>query len=171
MNIIGRMGSKPRLSGLLQKLFSRRFLTFGAVGFSGIFINLGMLYLFADRLGVPEVMASAGAIEISIVWNFLLNNALTFADKNAGASVGFLARMVRYNLVGLAGLGIQLGVFVLMTRSFQRMFHLEEVGIWKYPAQLVGIVLGMAWNFFTNFFWTWRQRPADKAPIAEGDSA
>lgn len=153
-------------SPILRRLLSPRFLTFAAVGASGVFINLGFLFLFADVLHVEEVYSSAMAIELSIIWNFLLNNALTFRDKNAEASVGFLARMLRYNFVGLFGLGIQLAVFVTLTSLAMKSWGLAEPGIWKYPAQLTGIALGMAWNFYSNFFWTWRQRPSSIPPPA-----
>jgi dolichol-phosphate mannosyltransferase len=140
-------------------------------------VNLGALFVLADRLHLEPVYASALAIEISIVWNYLLNNALTFRDKNANSSVGFFARMVRYNLVGLGGLAIQLGVFVALIDVATRAWALHEPGLWKYPAQLAGIGLGMAWNFFTNFFWTWRQKPIGApvslppdAPVAQGEA-
>ncbi len=148
---------------VVRTVLSPRFLTFALVGGSGVFVNLGGLFLFADVLGVGEVYSSALAIEISIIWNFLLNNALTFKDRNAFARAGFAARMLTYNLVGLGGLAIQLGVFVLLTRVAMQTWSLSEPGLWKYPAQLAGIGLGMAWNFYTNFFWTWRQKPVGAA--------
>jgi|JI10StandDraft_1071094.scaffolds.fasta_scaffold584047_2 dolichol-phosphate mannosyltransferase len=167
--------AQSRIPAPLRRLLSPRFITFALVGASGVFVNLGALFVLADVLHLEEVYSSAWAIEISIIWNFLLNNALTFRDKNAEASVGFLARMLRYNLVGLGGLGIQLGVFVLLTRLAMQTWSLPEPGLWKYPAQLAGIGLGMAWNFYTNFFWTWRQKPtgasippAPLPPIAHG---
>lgn len=146
-------------------VLSPRFITFALVGGSGVFVNLGALFVLADLLHFEEVYSSAAAIEISIIWNFLLNNFLTFKDRNATARVGFLARMLRYNLVGLGGLAIQLGVFVLLTNLAVRTWSLAEPGLWKYPAQLAGIGLGMAWNFYTNFFWTWRQKPVG-APVS-----
>jgi dolichol-phosphate mannosyltransferase len=146
--------------------------TFAAVGFSGVFVNLGMLFLFADVIGLAATLSSAIAIEISIVWNFLLNNRLTFRDRNASAQAGFLERMFRYNLVGLAGLAVQLGTFVLLTWLVMRLLHLAEPGIWKYPAQLVGIGLGMAVNFATNFYWTWQQRESEPPPpLPRGEEA
>lgn len=135
-------------------------MSFAVVGLSGVFVNLGTLFLLADVAHVQEVMSSAAAIEISILWNFLLNNAFTFRDRNEDAHHGFFHRMVRYNLVGLFGLGIQLVTFVVLTRTFMTLFVLTAPGIWKYPSQLAGIGLGMAWNFYSNFHWTWRQKPA-----------
>lgn len=145
---------------------SSRFVKFALVGVSGVFVNLGMLYVFADRLDWPELVSSAAAIEVSILWNFLLNNAFTFRDKNAGAKAGFVERLVRYNLVALVGLGLQLATFWALTAWVVRAQGLDEPGLYRYPAQLAGIALGMGWNFLTNFFWTWRQRPADAQPAA-----
>ena len=156
---------------LKSRWLTPRFVTFGLVGASGVFVNMGMLFVVADLCKVDEVYSSALAIEVSIVWNFLLNNALTFKDKNADARVGFAARMLRYNLVGLLGLGLQLGVFVTLTHFAMRTWSLEEPGLWKYPAQLGGIALGMAWNFYTNFFWTWRQKsdPVASSALPQGE--
>lgn len=168
------------LATFLQKLRSPRLWRFAAVGFSGVFVNLGMLFLFADVLhidervasvmqrplevfGVSSTLSSALAIEVSIVWNFLLNNAWTFSDRNEQASAGFVARMVRYNVVSLVGLVIQLIAFVALSAMFVRMFDLDDVGIWKYPAQLVGIAVAMAWNLVSNFYFTWAQRAAPDA--------
>lgn len=128
------------------------------VGFSGVFINLGALFAFADVLGLNDVLSSATAIEISIIWNFLLNNAWTFQDRVENATTGFVARMMRYNAVSLVGLAIQLGAYVAITRSLLGALELTEPGIWKYPAQMAGIALAMAWNYLSNFHWTWAQK-------------
>ncbi len=156
----------------LGRLLSPRLLRFGVVGFSGVFVNLGALWMLADRLGVPDVAASALAIEISIVWNFFLNDAWTFSDRNAQARAGYLVRMFRYNVVSLVGLLIQLGTFVAATSLVERLLALDSPGLWKYPAQLAGIAVAMGWNFVSNFYWTWAQRPdpLDGGPTDEHPS-
>lgn len=148
---------QPLDRSLLQRLLSPRVIRFAAVGISGVFVNLGVLYLFADVLRFRDVVSSAIAIEASIIWNFILNNAWTFRDKNHLAKVGALARVFRYNLVSLVGLGIQLVTFILLTSAIVHLLALAEPGPWKYPSQLVGIGIAMAWNFFSNFSWTWAQ--------------
>jgi dolichol-phosphate mannosyltransferase len=172
----------------LARLASPRFLRFALVGFSGVFVNLGALFVLADVLHLDErlpvslglerpvlgvaadtaeswwralgsyhALSSALAIEISIVWNFLLNNAWTFRDRNAGARAGFARRMLSYNAVSLVGLALQLVVFVGVSRALVQALTLAEPGLWKYPAQLAGIALAMGWNFFSNFHFTWAQ--------------
>ena len=141
-----------------RRLLQSRLAKFAAVGFSGVFVNLGLLYLFAERAHLAEALASALAIELSILWNFFLNNSVTFRDRNADARSGFVARMVRYNLIGLVGLAIQLGIFLGLNSLLVRALHLQSIGLWRYPSQCVGIVIAMAWNFASNVWWTWGQR-------------
>lgn len=141
----------------VERFIPRRVLRFGLVGVSGVVVNLGILAVLSDLLHIDDVVSAAIAIEASILSNFFFNNAWTFRDKNDGAQVSSTWRLVRYNLVSLVGLGIQLGTFILLTNAAMRAFHLDRPGIWKYPSQLVGIAIAMAWNFLTNFFWTWKQ--------------
>lgn len=152
------------LALFLKKLRSPRLWRFAAVGFSGVFVNMGVLALLAEVFKVPDVWASAAAIELSIIWNFLLNNAWTFRDKNEQAKAGFLQRMVTYNVVSLVGMAIQLGCFVGLNQVFMQLMNLSEPGLWKYPSQLVGIGVAMAWNLLSNFYFTWAQaKPAPEA--------
>jgi dolichol-phosphate mannosyltransferase len=136
-------------------------LKFGLVGLSGVFVNLGFLWLFAERLAMGETLSSAAAIELSIIWNFFLNNSFTFRDRNQGARVGLGARLFRYNLVSLVGLGIQLVTFLALNALLLRLLHRTEIGRLRYVSQCVGIGVAMTWNFASNFLWTWGQtKPA-----------
>jgi dolichol-phosphate mannosyltransferase len=154
----------------ISRLFAARFVRFAAVGLSGAFVNLGFLYVFAEMLQLGDTLSSASAIEISIVWNFVLNNAITFADRNTGAEAGVALRFLRYNLVGLVGLGLQLGIFISLNRLFLRTFGpsagFSGPGRWRYLSQCVGIGVAMGWNFVSNFFWTWSQRKAPEATLS-----
>jgi putative flippase GtrA len=148
---------------------SPRLARFAAVGVSGVFVNLGALFLLADVLRVPDSLSSACAIEISIISNFLLNNAWTFQDKNQRARAGFFARMYRYNLVSLIGGAIQWLTFVVLTSLASHLLGAAAPGVWKYIAQLTGIAVATVWNFLSNFFWVWAQRePGDPKAVPGG---
>lgn len=137
-----------------------RLLRFVAVGASGVVVNLGVLWLLAGVLRVREVLASAIAIEVSILWNFLLNDAFTYRDRNPRATAGRIERAVRYNAVSLVGLALQLGAFVLLRLVLLHVLGRESLGALRYPVQCAGIVLATAWNFLGNLRFTWRQAPA-----------
>jgi dolichol-phosphate mannosyltransferase len=158
---------KSPQAALLRRLFDQPLARFLAVGFSGVFVNLGLLAVFVEALHLRDTVASALAIELSILWNFALNNAFTFRERNRDASAGYVARMIRYNLIGLVGLGIQLGAFVLLNGAVVRLLDRAEPGPWRYPSQCAGIVLATGWNYATNVLWTWRQ----KKPVADREAA
>ena len=163
-------------------LLSTRFIKFCGVGLSGVFVNLGILYLAADVLLIQDNLASAIGIEVSILCNFLINDTWTFRDRRAEAKVGFMARMGRYHLTAFVGGVIQWFLFVTLNLLWLNLlwdshayFHEisvlqgtdfwlapvlnpPEVGQWKYLSQLVGIGVATFWNFLVNFFWTWRQK-------------
>jgi putative flippase GtrA len=152
-----------RASDALRRVFASRFARFAAVGASGVVVNLGALWLLAGVLGVREVLASGLAVEVSIVWNFAFNNAFTYRDRNARAAAGLAHRLLRYNLVSLLGLGIQVGTFVLVRALVLRGLHREALGALRYPAQCLGIALATAWSFAGNLHFTWRQAPREGA--------
>src|SRR5687767_11146527 len=96
----------------VKPFLSRRFIKFGAVGATGVVVNLGCLALLR-RLGVHTNIASAIAIELSILSNFLINHLWTFGDRRGGGpSLG--QHLTRFHLVSLVGGGIQFVLFVML---------------------------------------------------------
>jgi dolichol-phosphate mannosyltransferase len=124
-----------------------RILKFCLVGVSGIFVNEGLLWLLTQSASLPLVMASPISIECSIISNFTLNNFFTFRDRRSPALKSTLYCLLKFNLVSLAGLGINLGVLLLFT---------EVVGIHYLVANLFGILAAFIWNYILSNWWTWR---------------
>lgn len=155
---------------VLERFWRLRLGRFAVVGLSGVIVNLSALAVLAEAFDVEDTLSSATAIELSILWNFLLNNAWTFRDKNADARAGFLRRLLYYNAISLVGLAIQLAAFVGLNRVFVRALSIPEPGLLKYPSQLVGIGLAMTWNFLSNLHLTWApdSRPAGRAAERRG---
>jgi dolichol-phosphate mannosyltransferase len=124
-----------------------RFVKFCLVGLSGVLVNLGLLYLLTEFAGLYYLISAAISIESSIVSNFILNNFFTFADRRLPGAKSFVNRLLRFNLVSLAGLAINMGVLGLLT---------EVVGIYYLISQLFGIAAAILWNYLVNTWWTWR---------------
>ena len=122
-----------------------RFIKFILVGASGIVVNEGLLALLYEVAGMPLLLANAISIETSIITNFVLNDFITFRDRRAARP--FIQRLGRFNLVSLVGLGINLGVTALLTNVF---------GLYYLVSNLIGIAIGMLWNYFVNLGWTWK---------------
>ena len=135
----------------------RTFLRFALVGASGTVVNLGM-FSAGWHAGLNKYVASAVAVEVSIIWNFLLNNYWTFRDRKTRDKTRI--KGLKYNLVSLATLGVSFATFSLLTVLVPRLP--PEVD------QLAGIAPAVLVNYFLNSYWTFRSH-ADVAPLAEND--
>ncbi len=124
-----------------------RFLKFCAVGFSGVFVNIGILWALTEFAGLYYLLSAAVSIEVSIISNFVLNDYFTFKDRRWGQGKSFPRRLLKFNLVSLAGVGINLGVLLVLT---------EAAGLYYLLSQLCGIVVATMWNYLVNSIWTWR---------------
>jgi dolichol-phosphate mannosyltransferase len=125
-----------------------RFFKFCLVGASGVGVNLGIFWLLTryGGLGEEDFLALAIAIEVSIISNFTLNEFFTFRDRRSpGAS--FVLRLLKFNVICLAGAGVQAGVYALL-------YH--GVGIYDLVANLIGIVIATLWNYLLNTWLTWK---------------
>jgi dolichol-phosphate mannosyltransferase len=135
---------------------SRKFLKFAIVGISGVIVNLGFFTLFL-QFDMNKYLASPVAIELSIIWNFLLNNYWTFRDRDTKDRMRI--RGLKFNLVSFLALGVSYGTFValsLVSTDGSPQIH-----------QLVGIIPAMLINYLLNSYWTFRQVPAEERKLGD----
>jgi dolichol-phosphate mannosyltransferase len=123
-----------------------RFGKFCLVGTGGVLVNEGLLWILRQFVGLPLALASAIGIETSIVTNFIFNDYFTFRDRHLQGTKPFLKRLLKFNLVSLAGLGLNIGILLLLTHVFSVHYLL---------ANLCGIVLATLWNYLVNLRCTW----------------
>ena len=123
----------------------RTFLRFAAVGASGTLVNLGGFAL-ALHAGLNKFVASPLAIELSIIWNFVLNNYWTFKDRKTRDRTR--VKGLKYNLVSIVSLGVSFATFIAMSMLVPRAS--PEID------QLAGIVPAVLVNYFLNSYWTFR---------------
>jgi dolichol-phosphate mannosyltransferase len=118
-------------------------LKFCVVGSTGIIINMGVLYALKEFVGVPLLISSFIAIELSIINNFIWNDLWTFNQKfNDGRS---LTRLLEFHMVSITGLVINIGMLYAFT----------SMGVYYMVANMVGILCGFVWNFMANRRITW----------------
>ncbi|MGH8323744.1 MAG: glycosyltransferase, partial [Steroidobacteraceae bacterium] len=121
----------------------RTFIRFALVGASGTLVNLG-IFSAALHAGLNKFAASPLAIEVSIIWNFLLNNYWTFKERKTRDRTRI--KGLKYNLVSIASLGVSFATFVAMSVLVPRASPQVD--------QLVGIVPAVLVNYFLNSYWT-----------------
>jgi dolichol-phosphate mannosyltransferase len=130
----------------------KRFMQFGLVGLSGVFVDMTVLYLLHDpqALGLPLTRSKIIAAEIAIVNNFLWNDRWTFGDISSQQS-GWqkrIKRFIKFNLVCLIGLGLNVAILNILV---------NYAGIKDYKiANLLAIAIVTIWNFWINLKLSWR---------------
>ncbi len=165
------MKAQKSLAQRLQSFPIGRFLRFGVVGFSGLFVDIVVFYLLREAMGLPLYLSTALSIETAIVNNFLWNDAWTFADlaqKQKGWSARF-SRFYKFNLVCFIGAVLQVGIMfaLLAVPAVNQIPVLAQkvvTAAWtdnahEYFAKLVAIALVTLWNFWINLKLSWRSKP------------
>ena len=121
----------------------RRFVVVGALAAG---IQLALLWLFVDYVGLNYLVGATIAIEITIVCSYVLNNAWTFrASQNTGVA-DYLAGLVKTNLVRGTAIPIQLGVLAALVEWGEVMYLLANV---------VAILVSGVYRFVLDSQWTW----------------
>ncbi|NER35386.1 MAG: glycosyltransferase [Oscillatoria sp. SIO1A7] len=128
-----------------------RFVRFGVVGFSGVFVDMAVLYLLSDpsTLAWGLTRSKIIAAEVAIANNFLWNDAWTFADISRGQK-GWRQRgkrFLKFNIVCLVGLTLNVLLLNLLFNLF---------GVNRYLANLIAIAAVTVWNFWLNLKLSWR---------------
>ena len=143
-------------------LVKQRFAKFGAVGFAGTIVNVGVLYL-ADKFvyrGVesPDLRANlalATAIFIATAHNFLWNRAWTWGDRKVHGGASIIVQFFQY----FASCSLAIALQVLFTNVLRQHMLLEL-------ANFLAIGISAVLNYLINHNWTFRVR---KPPHQGGD--
>jgi dolichol-phosphate mannosyltransferase len=126
-----------------------RFIRFGTVGFSGVFVDMGVFYLLREFLKLGLTRSAIVSSEVAIINNFLWNDLWTFRDISSQQK-GWSKRgkrFLKFNIICLSGLILN----VLLVNLFFNIF-----GINQYLAKIIAIILVTLWNFWFNLKLSWR---------------
>jgi dolichol-phosphate mannosyltransferase len=139
-----RPGDTKNGAGWLQKHLPdvSRLAKFTVVGISGVFVNMGA-YTYLIGSGIQPAYASAVSVEASILSNFALNDLWTFRDRRSGKVV---IRLLLFHLSRLAGAIANVATVALLT----------ALGLDPIMSNMLGIILGVAVNFYTSDRVVWR---------------
>ncbi len=134
-----------RLSWEKREIY--RILKFALVGLSGVFVNLGILWMLTDIVGFYYLLSAVFSIEASIISNFVMNDVWTFRDRKKKGFGEWLKRMAKFNVVSLPSFPMQMVVMGVLKEFF---------GVYYLLAAFFGILIVFIWNFVANTLWTWR---------------
>ena len=123
-----------------------RWLKFNAVGAIGILVQLAALAILKSLLHVQYLIATALAVELAVLHNFIWHERWTWKDRTGGP--GTFGRLLRFNL-STGALSI-VSNLVLM-RVFVGAMHLPLL-----PANLLSIAMTALANFVVSEAWVFR---------------
>ncbi|MEQ9484003.1 glycosyltransferase [Coleofasciculus sp. F4-SAH-05] len=126
-----------------------RFIRFGVVGFSGVFVDMAVFYLLREHVELGLTRSAILSAEVAILNNFLWNDVWTFGDisRHQRGWRQRLERFLKFNLVCLAGLILNVLLVNLLFNAF---------GINEYVSKLIAIAAVTVWNFWINLKLSWR---------------
>jgi len=139
-----KLGGGVIVSYLMHVLgLSPPIVRFAIVGAVGTVVNLAVLWLLRYALNLIHEIASAVAIEVSLLSNFLFNDIWTFKRRRRG---GLVQSLLKYHAANLAGILTQYGVSVFLYRF---------IGMESLSSQFVGILAGFLVNYFLSKKMVW----------------
>jgi dolichol-phosphate mannosyltransferase len=146
---LAKLRSRGRISRLREKFQLGRFLRFGLVGFSGVFVDLAAFYFLRTSLGLGIARSTILSAEVAVVNNFIWNDLWTFGDIARGqrGKRQRFKRFLKFNTICLMGIVLQALIVSLLHDAF---------GMSEFIAKPVAIVLVTFWNFWVNLKLSWR---------------
>lgn len=136
---------------LLDKAIGRyvppRFVLFTLVGGLGTFVHLAVLTVLFQGVGTSFVAGQAVATLVAMVFNFSVNNVLTYRDqqlKGRAWFTGLVSFVLACSVGALANVGVAAQLFAHQTN-------------WVLSA-VAGVIIGAVWNYAATSFYTWRSR-------------
>lgn len=88
---------------------SRQFITYAAIGVTGLTIDVALFAALVDGVGLDKQLANVVSISVAILNNFLLNVRFNFFVRNH-----LLARFVSFYAVGASGIALTAAILWLM---------------------------------------------------------
>lgn len=140
------------------------FVKFGLVGASGVIVNM-LIYTALITLDVNYLVAATIAFLFAVTSNFYLNFIWTFKGKGKGKSVK--KKYLHFFIISLLNFIINLSILKVAV-EFLSVNELTYDIITKYAgsnpdkiikiiAQIIGIGVATFFNFFGNYFITFRK--------------
>jgi putative flippase GtrA len=118
-----------------------KFVRFGLVGISGIFVDFGFTWFFKEIVRIPKYIANAIGFTAAATSNYFLNRIWTFQSHDPAILIQFS----KFILISVIGLGINTLVLWILVSRYHRHFYLSKLAA-------IGVV--MIWNFLANYYFT-----------------
>lgn len=124
-----------------SRTFLIKFIKFGIVGFSGVFVDFGVTYACKEWLKMQKYVANSCGFILAATSNYFLNRTWTFRSQNPEMAREY----TEFLIISLVGLGLANLIVFLIHGKMKQNFYLSK---------LFAIGMVTIWNFFANYYIT-----------------
>jgi dolichol-phosphate mannosyltransferase len=136
---------------LFDKLFGHiippRFVVFSLVGGGGVLVHMMVLAALNRGFGAVFVTAEIGAAVAAMIFNFFVNNLLTYRDRRLVGFWPIVSGLFIFCALCSIGAVANVGIAAALFR--------QDYSWWL--AGLAGVFVGAVWNYATTSIFTWRR--------------
>jgi putative flippase GtrA len=125
----------------LSRTFIVKFIKFGIVGFSGVFIDFGATYVCKEWFKIQKYVANSIGFTLAASSNYFLNRVWTFKSQDPDVA----GQYTEFLVISLVGLGFANLIVYLVHSKAKQNFYLSKLFA-------IGVVT--IWNFFANYYIT-----------------
>jgi len=129
---------------MIGKYVPVRFVMFAIVGVAGVIVHMATLSVALQGLGLPFLNSQATATGTAMVFNFAVNNVLTYRDSRLRGWAWWR---------GLASFVLACSVGAIANVGVANYLFLEQTQ-WA-AAALAGVAVGAVWNYTVTQVYTW----------------
>lgn len=170
---LGRSKIAPTeyIADLLKYVFVARFwelvhspfLKYGITGFIGYLINAISLEIFVQVVGLPSPLAAFFSAELSIIWNFFVNNFWAFSSQRIESKSLLFKKFLQFNLISAGSLVIITSSIWVTTHMFGDTLTVRQLTL---PFAIGILVIPYSYSMYNLFIWK-RWRPASLAKLQD----
>jgi dolichol-phosphate mannosyltransferase len=120
------------------------------VGFSGVIVNMGVLYALTEWFGIYYLVSSVFAVELSIINNFIWNDRWTFVDTFGTHANPIRTRIIMYHVISAVGALANIVLIYILTSWF---------GVYYIHSNAIAIIGVFVINYLLNSRVTWKRIP------------
>lgn len=126
---------------LLSTDFILKFLKFGVVGFSGVFVDFATTFVCKERFKVQKYISNAIGFTVAASTNYILNRIWTFQSHNPQIATEY----IKFLSVSMIGLAVNTFILWALVSKYNKHF---------YVSKLFAIAVVTIWNFVANLLFT-----------------
>ncbi len=134
----------------MVELYHSPFMKYAFTGFVGYIINAISLEIFSTTFHFHPLPAAAASAELSIIWNFIVNNFWAFGQQKITSPLKLLIKFPQFNLVSVGSL------IIISTTVFSATHIFGNTTIVRQLSLIVAIglfVIPYSYTMYNIFIW------------------